>query len=495
MRKNNGITLISLVITIAVLIILASIATYSGVNVIRQSKLNKFTSEMNIMQTEVNSLYDKYSTGTEEEQNTILNYGEVLDSNASKVFTTSTSGITDSSGYRYYTQATLKELGIDGVEGEFYVNVPKRSVISCEGLEYEGITYYTPEQLPNGVYNVEYEKVQVDEDGYFEKTSTINGELPNENNPTIPGGFKPVDTATSKWPRILTTKPTQENLNNGLVIEDKSGNQFVWIPVKTVVAKTEEDGDINKAMAVKVGENYRGLLYNFTDSDSEVIDGCITTTSDYREPDVLKGSNYNYYDNYYHNNAGYYSLELMKDGLQQEYNKMIESVKKYKGFYVGRYELGLDGNKNPTSKKAESGITTADASKTETYMWYGLYVKSKEYAPEKEQKSVVSSMIWGSQYDAMMNWMQDNGKNITSSNSLIQNNSYVTGSKETDVILNVFDLYACHWEWTLEAYYDGYRVYRGGGSGGSNSPSYRGSSYDPTITYSDVSSRLTLYIR
>ena len=35
MRKNNGITLISLVITIAVLIILASIATYSGVNVIK----------------------------------------------------------------------------------------------------------------------------------------------------------------------------------------------------------------------------------------------------------------------------------------------------------------------------------------------------------------------------------------------------------------------------------------------------------------------------
>ena len=115
MRKNNGITLISLVITIAVLAILVSIATYSGVNVIRQAKLDKFTTEMNIMQAEVNSLYDEYTTGTEEEKNTILNYGEVLDSDANKVFTTSTSGITDSSGYRYYTQATLKELDIDGV--------------------------------------------------------------------------------------------------------------------------------------------------------------------------------------------------------------------------------------------------------------------------------------------------------------------------------------------------------------------------------------------
>ena len=82
MRKNNGITLISLVITIAVLVILASIATYSGVNIIRQSKLNRFTTEMKIIQTEINSLYDKYSNGTEEEKANILNYGKSLDSEA-----------------------------------------------------------------------------------------------------------------------------------------------------------------------------------------------------------------------------------------------------------------------------------------------------------------------------------------------------------------------------------------------------------------------------
>ena len=69
MKQNKGITLVSLVVTIGVLIILASIATHSGVNVIRQSKLNKFTIEMGIMQTEINNLYDRYSNGTEEEKN------------------------------------------------------------------------------------------------------------------------------------------------------------------------------------------------------------------------------------------------------------------------------------------------------------------------------------------------------------------------------------------------------------------------------------------
>ena len=131
---NKGVTLISLVVTIVVLIILASIATYSGVNVIKESKLNKFTAEMKIMQTEVNNLYDRYSNG----EVSVLEIGKELDSEANNVFTGSASGITDSSGYRYYDRETIESLEIEGVEEEFYVNVEKRSVISKLGIEYEG---------------------------------------------------------------------------------------------------------------------------------------------------------------------------------------------------------------------------------------------------------------------------------------------------------------------------------------------------------------------
>ena len=153
LKSKKGITLVSLVVTIAVLIILASIATYSGVNVIKESKLNKFIAEMKIMQTEVNNLYDRYSSG----EVSVLEIGKELDSEANNVFTESSSGITDSSGYRYYDRETIESLGIEGVEEEFYVNVEKRSVISRLGIEYEGEKYYTLEQLPNGLYNVEYE--------------------------------------------------------------------------------------------------------------------------------------------------------------------------------------------------------------------------------------------------------------------------------------------------------------------------------------------------
>ena len=198
-------------------------------------------------------------------------------------------------------------------------------------------------------------------------------------------------------------------------------------------------------MAVKVGEHYRGLLYDFTASGSTVKDGCTTTNfennSSYREPALVSSDN----------------SKGVTD-LQNEYNKMITSVSKYYGFYIGRYELGLDGSSNPTSKKAGNGITTADAGSSSLQNWYGLYTKCKEYAPEGETKSVVSSMTWGSQYDAMMNWMQKNGINVNATGN--RNNDTTTGTSETDLLKNIYDLYGCHREWTSEAYSTGYRVTR-----------------------------------
>ena len=152
MSENKGITLISLVITVAILIILASVGISSGVGILQQSKLNKFTAEMEIMQTEVNELYDRYKDGED-----VLSIGKDLDEQANKVFTSEESGISDSTDYKYYDRATIESLRIEGTEGEFYVNVKNRSVISHDGFEYEGETYYTLEQLPNGLYNVEYE--------------------------------------------------------------------------------------------------------------------------------------------------------------------------------------------------------------------------------------------------------------------------------------------------------------------------------------------------
>lgn len=289
---------------------------------------------------------------------------------------------------------------------------------------------------------------------------------------TIPSGFE-----------IL---PNAEVIEEGLVIQDENGNQFVWIPVQIPVANSEEEGTTNKAMAIKNENNYIGLLYDFTSNGSTVINGCTTSTNSDREPDLI----------IYDNRNGLFT----KDDLQNEYNKMMTSVEKYNGFYIGRYELGLEEN-NPVSKNAKenTNVVTAEETSASLDNWYGLYSKCKQFASEDSEKSVVSSMVWGSQYDAMMNWFTNKNINVTleaDGNNFIRNIEKVTGSEPKDKILNIFDLYGCHSEHTLEASGSNGRTERGGNSYyfGHHPLCYR-SGYVPNQHEEYNSSRITLYIK
>ena len=168
MKKNRGITLISLVITIIVLLILASIATYAGINVIRDTHFTRFATALKITQTKVNEIYESYTNnktievnGQKYTGNEILNIGKdisTVQGQANKVFTAGESGITDTTGYKYYDKFLVEALNIEGAKDEeFFINIEKRSVVSFEGMKYEGKNYYTLAQIPDGLYNVEYE--------------------------------------------------------------------------------------------------------------------------------------------------------------------------------------------------------------------------------------------------------------------------------------------------------------------------------------------------
>ena len=295
------------------------------------------------------------------------------------------------------------------------------------------------------------------------------------------------DTATIPKDFTVSDKDGETTIEKGLVVLGPDNSEFVWIPVETPVTDTEANGTNNKAMAIKIGDNYRGLLYNFTDSNpstSTVRSGTTTTTSDYREPDIVSS---------YDNNTQYNNGLFTKESLQSEYNSMIESIITYKGFYVGRYELGLEGTEDKAVSKNAStntNVTTTDSSNSDTEMWYGLYSKCKTY----EAESTTSSMIWGSQYDAMMNWMAKQGKTVGTKDYTKKNTGTITGKKGEDKINNIYDLYGCHREWSLDASYSDYRVLRGGNYDESNSPVIRYYT-SPDNTNGDCSSRLTLYIK
>ena len=279
--------------------------------------------------------------------------------------------------------------------------------------------------------------------------------------------------------------------------EEKVGNEFVWVPVDTlnnmavVTSGTDANGNTN----------YRGVLYDWnTDTTGNTqYEWSADSTSYYREPANLSSSTEG-------DEANSSKIEGWSSTLyQEEYNKMIKSVSQYGGFYVGRYEMSL----NSETKNAESkyGATSANASDTDTNQWYGLYNRAKTYAPENASQKVVSSMIWGSQYDAMLKWMKGNKINATSSSptdlsigTTSKNTTRVTGGANNgqtvskDKLSNIYDLLGNIREWTQEAISTAYRISRGGYYSGSYAPSSRTDNY-PASTFSSYGSRLTLYIK
>ena len=580
-KNDSGITLVALSITIIVLLILSTVAVSSGKKAIENSRLTTFTAEMKVMQSEVNLLYDKWKNEEKikfgDEEKEITNIGNTITEDQKNRY--NSLNLTDD--YKLYDADVIKKLGIEGIEGTYFVNIKDRKVISVEGLSYGGKKYYTLDALPEGLYNVDYEgnstgsaptfeskveyvgeskwritiynisyegnikkwnfaykldgenewsiskessfivnkkgtyKVKLvnnwnnentedgtdvvvnpgapDSTGLFTKTSTINGAVASANNPTIPAGFKPMDVTTGQTPATWgdgTSAPSEQSVKNGLVITDGT-NEFVWIPVENIDEMAREIDENNENTDNNGNKKYRGVLYNFNSDKTKnsQIDWKVDLTN-FREPANLSTT----YDSA--SNVSGWTETL----YQEEYDKMVKQVEKYQGFYVGRYEMSLNSEGEAQSKGEE---TSANASESTNKYWYGLYTKAKTYAPDTQEntKSVVSSMIWGSQYDAMMRWMQDNGVDVTSTDSSkLQNAERNTGSttggkSNKDVINNVYDILGNRFEWTQEATDTYHRVLRGGSYDNASSPRYRGS-YDIPY-YGNVSngSRFTLYIK
>ena len=59
-------------------------------------------------------------------------------------------------------------------------------------------------------------------------------------NPVIPHGFKAIDTNTAKWTYTDKAQTEVTGWNEGLVIRDTIGNEFVWVPVDGTNVKYEK---------------------------------------------------------------------------------------------------------------------------------------------------------------------------------------------------------------------------------------------------------------
>ena len=134
-----------------------------------------------------------------------------------------------------------------------------------------------------------------------------------------------------------------------------------------------------------------------------------------------------------------------------------------------------------------------------TYRWYGLYAKQHEYATvvnSSYQTNVKSAMIYGSMYDAVMNWTlygtDNTDANKVKSPSESRKVKQPTGATENDKIKNIYDLGNNLGEWTAEVSSTNQRNSRGSDYESTRPPGGRFSMY-PNDTSSSFGSRLLLY--
>ena len=272
--------------------------------------------------------------------------------------------------------------------------------------------------------------------------------------------------------------------------KDLQGNQWVWVPVETP-SSLYTTVAAGQALAGSTG--VKTTKY----TNSAIISGNTRVkpgdTSSYREPDIVPDSTHGDTDERA-KTAGFSSLANMAETMVSEYEEMIRSIEKYKGFYIGRYELTANGEKTGATQTCENGVN-----------WYTLYKNCTTLAVGSKVKT---RMIWGLQWDATCKWLAASKFDITDSSKWgnYSNNDATghgskqnTGFSENWKANNIYDFAGnCH-EFTQEVGYTYGRAIRGGycavnGFDGSDYPaSYRGLDY-PTSTTSGDGSRPTLYL-
>ena len=182
---------------------------------------------------------------------------------------------------------------------------------------------------------------------------------------------------------------------------------------------------------------------------------------------------------------------------------MRTQVLKYGGFYIGRFEAGVNSTtlrtKVTTSqtvvcKKGVApynyvpwGKAMNDASEVEGQS--GAVYLAKNFASQHNYTSVTSTLIYGCEWDAMCRYMGDSQRTTPKTDS-----PKLTGSVSTDISKNIYDLAGNCLEWTMEAFSTSNRVLRGGCYGLAYPVSSRGYS-DPTRYDAGGSFRPTLYIK
>ena len=333
--------------------------------------------------------------------------------------------------------------------------------------------------------------------------------------------FTNVNTSDSNPAGAVPANSTvvEADASKGIVIKDKNNNEWVWIEVpKTTVFAGLTIDTINTLTE----QNY-----------ADIKNKLIAYATTYRKGSATQS--YSWTDEWY-NGCG-----MASDEYKTAYQKMLKSVYTYGGFWIGRYEAGIEGTTTETTNartdsSARISIETSPKaiSQKDAIPYNYVYCReaqtlAKEMTPNS---NYTSSLMFGIQWDLVCKYLEVKGRlsvadikedstswgnysnveRTISSDKAKQGSSWtsITGTKPASSVLlttgasdetnkmNIYDFAGNEYEWTLEKTSSSYYpcANRGGyyyDTGSFYPASSR--SYSITTGFSDsVGFRPTLYV-
>lgn len=237
----------------------------------------------------------------------------------------------------------------------------------------------------------------------------------------VPAGFKVTDEA--------------DNVTKGIVIQDNDENEFVWIPVGEV--KYVENSQ-NKSKMIKLDRYY--FERNGT-------------------PTVFSLSRYN--NSFKEETEEEHLQNENKNAIAKDINDFINKVNTVGGYYIGRYEAGIEGyieedidTKNSGSEPNWTGYKEGRlVEKKDVQVFnYVTQIKASEVSKnmyesnENFECDLVNSYAW----DTAILFLQEFSNEKKYSNKTTTNYSLFLTGNTSDKVCNVYDMASNCWEWDTE---------------------------------------------
>ena len=197
-------------------------------------------------------------------------------------------------------------------------------------------------------------------------------------------------------------------IDTGLVIQDASGNEYVWVVVPRTTAVYATTG-LGKT-------TFTDADYTSIETDLKNYTSTYVTTSGYSDTYAADTDNVGW---------------LTSDEYTELKNSMLKSVYENGGFYVGRYEAGIIENRTSKSATNSDGKYTIEGmptpvTKADAYPYrYVTRTQAQNLASNVNSGTKTSILMFGVQWDLVLAFMRKDTAKITSTSVLTENSTTI----------------------------------------------------------------------